>query len=96
MRVEYNGTYAVVASMAGSDRHPQWYANLLAHPGVELRDGARLLELVAREVTGAERLRWWSRACTTFPSYVGYQRRTQRQIPVLLLEAAAASQASNR
>ena len=96
MRVEHAGTYAVVASMAGSDRHPQWYANLLAHPGVELRDGARLLELEAREVTGDERVRWWSRACTTFPSYAGYQRRTRRRIPLLLLEAAAASQASNR
>lgn len=96
MRVEHAGTYAIVASMAGSDRHPQWYANVLAHPAVELRDGARLLELVAREVTGDERVRWWSRACVTFPSYAGYQRRTRRRIPVLLLEAAASGQAASR
>lgn len=87
MRVEHAGTYAVVASMAGADRHPQWYANALVHPRVELRDGPTVHELVAREVTGAERARWWSRSCTAFPSYVDYQRRTRRRIPVLLLEA---------
>ena len=40
MRVTHGGVYAVVASMAGADRHPHWYANALAHPEVELRDGA--------------------------------------------------------
>ena len=90
MRVEHSGTYAVVASTAGGDRHPHWYLNALAHPRVELRDGAQVLSLVAREVTGAERAAWWSRACSAFPSYVGYQSRTRRVIPVLLLEAAPA------
>jgi F420H(2)-dependent quinone reductase len=88
MRVTHGGVYAVVASMAGADRHPQWYANALAHPRVELRDGGRVLGLVAREPTGAERAGWWSRACTVFPSYVGYQSRTRRRIPLLLLEPA--------
>jgi len=86
MRVEHAGTYAAVASMAGAERSPSWYANVLAHPLVELRDGERVLELVAREVTGDERARWWSRACTAFPSYAEYQSRTRRRIPVLLLE----------
>jgi deazaflavin-dependent oxidoreductase (nitroreductase family) len=88
MRVEHAGVYAAVASMGGADRHPAWYANALAHPEVELRDGERVCSLVAREVTGPERARWWSRACTVFPSYVGYQSRTRRRIPLLLLEAA--------
>ena len=92
MRIEHAGTYAVVASMAGADRHPQWYANVLADPRVGLRDGALLLDLVAREATGDERARWWSRACTTFPSYARYQSRTRRRIPLLLLEG----QPSNR
>lgn len=87
MRVRHAGTYAVVASMAGADRHPAWYTNVLAHPSVELQDGAARLSLVAREVSGAERARWWSRACTAFPSYVDYQSRTRRRIPVLVLEA---------
>ena len=86
MRVEHAGTYAVVASMAGADQHPHWYSNVLAHPRVGLRDGARVVDLLAREVTGPERDRWWSRACTAFPSYVSYASRTRRRIPVLLLE----------
>lgn len=93
MRVEHAGTYAVVASMAGADQHPQWYANLLSHPAVELRDGGVVLSFAAREIEGAERARWWSRACTAFPSYVDYQSRTRRRIPVLLLEPARGSAA---
>ena len=86
MRVEHGGTYAVVASVAGADRHPDWYANVLARPEVELGDGACVLSLVGREVEGRERDRWWSRACTAFPSYATYQSRTRRRIPLLLLE----------
>ncbi|MDP3711376.1 MAG: nitroreductase family deazaflavin-dependent oxidoreductase [Mycobacteriales bacterium] len=86
MRVEHAGSYAAVASMAGGPEHPAWYANALAHPAVDLRDGAVVLSLTAREITDDERSRWWSRACTAFPSYVDYQSRTRRRIPVLLLE----------
>jgi len=86
MRVELRGTYAVVASMAGADRHPAWYTNVLAHPEVQLRDGDVVSTRVAREVTGDERARWWSLACRAFPSYVTYQSRTRRRIPLLLLE----------
>ncbi|MBB3677873.1 nitroreductase family deazaflavin-dependent oxidoreductase [Modestobacter versicolor] len=86
MRVEHKGVYAAVASTRGGDRHPDWYANVLAHPEVELRDGDSVLQLVAREAVGAERSRWWSLACTVFPSYVDYQSRAPRRIPVLLLE----------
>jgi deazaflavin-dependent oxidoreductase (nitroreductase family) len=89
MRVALGGTYAAVASMAGADRHPAWYTNALAHPEVELRDGTQVLDLVARQVTGPERARWWSLACTVFPSYVSYQSRTRRRIPLLVLEPAA-------
>jgi deazaflavin-dependent oxidoreductase (nitroreductase family) len=86
MRVEHRGVYAVVASMAGSRTHPSWYGNLLGHPAVELRDGADVFDLTARELSGVERSQWWSRACGVFPSYVDYQSRTRRKIPVLLLE----------
>ncbi|KQS56701.1 nitroreductase [Geodermatophilus sp. Leaf369] len=86
MRVELGGVYAAVASTRGGDAHPHWYANVLAHPEVELRDGDTRLDLRAREVTGAERARWWSLACSTFGSYVTYQSRTRRRIPVVLLE----------
>jgi deazaflavin-dependent oxidoreductase (nitroreductase family) len=86
MRVTHGGVYAIVASMAGADRHPHWYANVLAHPEVELRDRDQVVTLLAREATGSERAGWWSRACTVFPSYVEYQRRTRRRIPLVLLE----------
>lgn len=89
MWVTHAGVYAAVASTRGGEGHPDWYANALVHPGVELRDGDQILSLVARELTGPERAQWWSRACTVFPSYVGYQRRTARRIPVLLLEPPA-------
>jgi deazaflavin-dependent oxidoreductase (nitroreductase family) len=88
MRVEHAGSYAVVASMAGAARHPAWYANVLAHPLVELLDDGVSLSLRARPLQGAERSRWWSRACTAFPSYADYQSRTRRVLPVLLLEPA--------
>ena len=86
MRVEHRGRYALVASRAGADEHPAWYGNALAAPQVELQDGDAVHALTARELVGAERSAWWSRACTVFPSYADYQRRTQRRIPVLLLE----------
>ena len=89
MRVTHRGVYAAVASARGADRHPDWYANVLAEPAVALRDGDLELTLVAREVTGDARARWWSMACTVFPSYVEYQRRTRRRIPLLLLEPPA-------
>ncbi len=86
MRVELAGVYAAVASTRGGDAHPHWLANVLTHPEVELHDGRNRLDLRARAVTGAERSRWWSLACGAFPSYVGYQSRTRRRIPVVLLE----------
>ena len=86
MRVEHAGTYAVVASCAGSHEHPAWYRNVLAHPQVLLQDGASVHRLRARDPVGAERSAWWSRACTAFPSYARYQSRTCRRIPLLLLE----------
>jgi len=96
MRVTHGDVYVAVASTAGGERHPHWYANALAHPEVELRDGDDVVSLVARELSGAERTRWWSFACTAFPSYVEYQRRTSRRIPVLLLEPGVAQPSPTR
>ena len=86
MRVERGGAYAVVASMAGGAQHPAWYGNVLAAPDVHLQDGLTVFPLRAREITGAERSLWWSRACAVFPSYAEYQSKTRRRIPVLVLE----------
>ena len=90
MRVEYDGTYALVASQGGAPTHPHWYANLVADPHVELQDGPQKWDLVAREVEGAERVLWWERAVAAYPPYAEYQERTERVIPVLVLEPPSA------
>jgi deazaflavin-dependent oxidoreductase (nitroreductase family) len=89
MRIEHGGRYAVVASYGGAPRHPVWYHNLKAHPGVELQDGARRVDMVARELDGDERAEWWERALEVWPDYAEYQTRTERVIPVFLLEPVA-------
>ena len=85
MRVEHDGEYAVVASLGGAPRHPLWYHNIVAHPRVELQDGAVKREYLAREVDGPERELWWERAVAVWPDYADYQRRTERRIPVFVL-----------
>jgi deazaflavin-dependent oxidoreductase (nitroreductase family) len=86
MRVEHEGTYAAVASLGGAPKHPVWYYNLLRNPRVEVQDGARRMEMVARELSGAERAQWWERAVAAYPPYAEYQTKTARQIPVFVLE----------
>ena len=86
MRVEHDGSYAAVASQGGAPTHPTWYHNLKAHPEVELQDGPVKRTYRAREVTGAEKAEWWERAVAAFPDYADYQRRTDREIPVFVLE----------
>ena len=87
MRVEHDGAYAVVASLGGAPKNPVWYYNLKANPHVELQDGAVRKDYTAREVTGAEKDEWWERAVETWPDYANYQKKTDRQIPVFVLEA---------
>ncbi|WP_327701410.1 nitroreductase family deazaflavin-dependent oxidoreductase [Streptomyces decoyicus] len=89
MRVEHGGTYAVVASMGGAPRHPVWYHNVVADPRVELQDGPVRQDMTAREVIGEEKALWWGRAVEAYPDYDDYQKRTDRQIPVFVLEPAA-------
>ncbi|WP_127794875.1 nitroreductase family deazaflavin-dependent oxidoreductase [Agromyces sp. LHK192] len=90
MRVEHDGEYAVVASKGGSPEQPAWYWNLLANPVVELQDGAEKHEYAARELAGDERATWWARANATWPDYEGYQTKTDRLIPVFVLERTGA------
>ncbi len=89
MRVEHDGTYAVVASLGGAPNHPIWYYNILAYPTVELQDGPVKKEFIAREVTGDEKALWWKRAVEAWPDYAEYQKKTDRQIPVFVLEPAS-------
>ncbi|MEU7818368.1 nitroreductase family deazaflavin-dependent oxidoreductase [Pseudonocardia sp. NPDC049154] len=86
MRVEHDGSYAVVASKGGAPEHPVWYYNIKAHPEFPLQDGTETKTYVAREVDGAERAAWWDRAVDAYPSYAEYQEKTDRQIPVFVLD----------
>ncbi|MBO0914523.1 nitroreductase family deazaflavin-dependent oxidoreductase [Streptomyces laculatispora] len=88
MRVEHNGAYAVVASQGGAPKHPVWYHNLTADPRAELQDGPVRQDMNVREATGDEKAIWWERAVEAFPDYADYQKKTDRQIPVLVLEPA--------
>lgn len=86
IRVEHEGTYAAVASMGGAPKHPWWYLNLTADPDVTVQDGTEVRDYVAREVTGDEKALWWERATAVWPSYDDYQAKTERVIPLVLLE----------
>lgn len=88
MRVEYDGHYAVVASKGGAPEHPTWYYNLKADPHVELQDGPVKQDMIARELTGEEKSQWWERSVAAFPDYDDYQTKTDRPIPVFVLEPA--------
>jgi F420H(2)-dependent quinone reductase len=89
MRVEHGGRYLAVASQGGAPKHPVWYHNLMADPLVELQDGPVKQDMRARVLTGDERAEWWERAVATFPPYADYEKRTEREIPVFLLETVA-------
>jgi deazaflavin-dependent oxidoreductase (nitroreductase family) len=86
MRVEHDGVYAVVGSQGGAPTHPVWVYNLRKNPHVELQDGATKRDYTAHEASGDEKAVWWKRAVATWPDYAKYQTRTERQIPVFVLE----------
>ncbi|WP_408897134.1 nitroreductase family deazaflavin-dependent oxidoreductase [Nocardioides sp. R1-1] len=90
MRVEKDGVYAAIASKGGAPDNPSWYANFLAHPLVDLQDGPEPKPYTVRLAEGEERQEWWDHAVATWPTYASYQEKTDREIPVFLLEPADA------
>ncbi|TFV60976.1 nitroreductase family deazaflavin-dependent oxidoreductase [Mycobacterium sp. PS03-16] len=86
MRVEENGKYAMVASKGGDPKHPTWYHNVKANPTVTVQDGDRVSTGTAREIEGDEREHWWKLAVEAYPPYAEYQTKTDRQIPVFVVE----------
>lgn len=85
MRVEFNGEYAVVASLGGAPKNPVWFHNIAKHPRVELQDGPDTGDYDAREVFGEAKAIWWQRAVEVWPDYADYQRKTDRDIPLFVL-----------
>lgn len=78
--------YAIVASKGGAPAHPAWYLNLCADPAVEVQVGPARFAARARTASGAERSALWRQMAEIYPPYDDYQRRTQREIPVVVLE----------
>lgn len=76
----------LIASYGGRDRHPEWYLNLVADPSVTAQVGSQALELIARTAAPSEREVLWPRVVEAYRDYAVYQRRTEREIPIVLLE----------
>ncbi len=78
----------VIASYGGLDRPPAWSFNLAAHPEAELQDGSARRAVVARTAPPEERARLWAEVTAKAPGYLDYERRTNRQIAIVILEPA--------
>ena len=89
MRVTHAGRYLMVGSQGGAPKDPAWVANLRAHPEVTVQDGPDPWDGVAREITGQEKAEWWERAVAAYPPYADYQKKTDREIPVFVIEPKA-------
>jgi deazaflavin-dependent oxidoreductase (nitroreductase family) len=76
----------IVASKGGYPKHPAWYHNVLANPDTTVQIGSERREVHARLATAEERPRLWPMAVATYPGYAGYQERTDREIPLVVLE----------
>ncbi len=83
---ETGNSYIIVASKGGAPEHPGWYRNLLAHPEVEVQVGTKKLKAKARTATGEERARLWKKGLEFWPPYADYQKKTDREIPVVVLD----------
>ena len=82
-------SYFVVASKGGAPQHPQWYLNILANPEVEIQVGTAKMKARARTAAGEERARLWEKALEFWPPYADYQKATEREIPVVVLDPVA-------
>ena len=78
----------VIASDGGLDRAPAWWLNLQREPRATVRIGSATRNVVAREAEGDERAQIWAEVTRIAPGYLGYERRTERRIPVVVLEPA--------
>ncbi len=80
---------AIIASAGGNDRHPAWFLNLQEEPTVtvRLKDGTQTMQ--ARIATGEERSTIWSQVTEKYGNYASYQRKTEREIPVVVLEPSS-------
>jgi deazaflavin-dependent oxidoreductase (nitroreductase family) len=86
-RVVEGTTYVIVASKGGNDEHPAWYLNLRDNPDVQVSLGGKpKVPMRARVATAEERARMWPLVTADHKNYAGYQEKTEREIPLVLLE----------
>jgi len=85
---EYDGRYLLVASYAGSDTHPKWYLNLLAHPNVEVQIRGERFAARARTASPDEKSALWAEMTKIYPRFAEFQESTEREIPVVILGRA--------
>lgn len=85
--LQMGDTLVVVASRGGDARHPSWFVNLREHPDVTVTRNGRAQAMRARIATPEEKAELWPRLTADHANYAGYQRKTQRDIPLVLLEA---------
>ena len=86
--VQLGDSVVLVASYGGDDRHPSWYRNLLANPDVEITMRGTSRKMTARTATPAERKTLWPQVTARYGGYAGYQERTDREIPLVVLDPA--------
>jgi F420H(2)-dependent quinone reductase len=89
--VEDGDDLVIVASKGGSHAHPAWWLNLRANPRTSVQVGCERREVVARQADAEEKARLWPRVVEAWPDYEAYQRRTSREIPVIILSPAGRS-----
>lgn len=88
--VEDGERFVIVASNAGDDRNPAWLLNLRKQPAAEIQVGKRHLAVHSREANAAESERLWPKLQSSYKYYRDYRTRTQRDIPIVILEPIAA------
>jgi len=86
--LEDGGRFAIVASYGGAPRHPAWFVNLEANPRVELQVRRLKFSATARKASAEEKAQLWPRLVAIYPAYADYQKRTTRDIPVVILTRA--------
>ena len=90
--VKEDKSFALVASYAGAPKHPAWYLNIEANPRVELQVGNQRFTATARRASADEKTRLWPRLVAIYPQYEDYQKRTTRDIPVVIATAEVSAE----